>query len=444
LTTPIDNGIIFCMRLQRLWDLTWRFFRLSLVILVGLTALTRSEIPPASPLEQIRAHTRQIEFDYVNWVLQAFGVKFQELALGTVHYFPEQEHPEFKMRYLGLVRDIQVLEAQLNRIYTDPAISDPAAASLDLRRQLDELDQQRRLLTPLAEAVMQRQVAAVAAEMGLTVAGQPVPPVLYKVTSLPMALVVSPRHTIRQDYNISLNPGISVDEQVQLESKVDTALDVSSLVVQIGGVGLYPTMVMETNNIVWLAEIVAHEWIHNYLTIRPLGASYLTSRELHVMNETAASIAGKEIGLRVIGKYYPEYLPPPQSPQDPSTRPPAEPAAFDFRAEMREIRVTVEALLEAGEIEEAEAYMEQRRRYLWENGYQIRKLNQAYFAFYGAYADQPGGAAGEDPVGEAVRNLRAQSDSLASFLRKIGWMWSFEQLQRAVAAESSATSELPR
>jgi hypothetical protein len=76
--------------------------------------------------------------------------------------------------------------------------------------------------------------------------------------------------------------------------------------------------------------------------------------------------------------------------------------------------------------------MEQRRQFFWDNGYLIRKLNQAYFAFYGAYADQPGGAAGKDPVGEAVRKLRQQSDSLADFLNRISWMMSFEQLQRAV------------
>jgi hypothetical protein len=77
--------------------------------------------------------------------------------------------------------------------------------------------------------------------------------------------------------------------------------------------------------------------------------------------------------------------------------------------------------------------MEQRRQLFWDNGYPIRKLNQAYFAFYGAYADIPGGAAGEDPVGPAVRQLRAQSDSLGAFLRRIAQMTSFRQLQEAVA-----------
>jgi hypothetical protein len=77
--------------------------------------------------------------------------------------------------------------------------------------------------------------------------------------------------------------------------------------------------------------------------------------------------------------------------------------------------------------------MEQRRQVFWANGYPIRKLNQAYFAFYGAYADVPGGAAGEDPVGPAVRTLRAQSSSLAAFLKTIAQMSSFHQLQDALA-----------
>jgi len=80
--------------------------------------------------------------------------------------------------------------------------------------------------------------------------------------------------------------------------------------------------------------------------------------------------------------------------------------------------------------------MEARRRVFWENGYQLRKINQAYFAFYGAYADAPGGgAAGDDPVGAAVRALRAQSPSLAVFVNRISWMATFEQLQEATRGE---------
>jgi hypothetical protein len=173
---------------------------------------------------------------------------------------------------------------------------------------------------------------------------------------------------------------------------VDQALNVSSLIVDIGGIGLYPTMVMQTSDLNYLTEVVAHEWIHNYLSLRPLGINYLTSPELRTINETTASIAGREIGRATMERYYPDLVPSPPPPPAPpqADTPVPEPPAFDFRNEMRITRETVDAMLSEGEIEAAEAYMEERRIYLWDNGYQIRKLNQAYFAFHGAYADEPG------------------------------------------------------
>ncbi|HUF38550.1 MAG TPA: hypothetical protein VMN57_08505, partial [Anaerolineales bacterium] len=83
----------------------------------------------------------------------------------------------------------------------------------------------------------------------------------------------------------------------------------------------------------------------------------------------------------------------------------------------------------------AEQYMELRRLFLWDNGYRFRKLNQAYFAFYGAYADTAGGAAVADPIGEAVRLLRDRSSSLKEFMATIGWMDSFGDLEAYLSTE---------
>jgi hypothetical protein len=99
---------------------------------------------------------------------------------------------------------------------------------------------------------------------------------------------------------------------------------------------------------------------------------------------------------------------------------------------MHETRVRVDALLAEGKIQEAEEYMEVRRQFFWEKGFHIRKLNQAYFAFHGAYADTPLGAAGEDPVGAAVRRLWAQSDTLYDFIHTMAWLTSFESLQEVL------------
>ena len=78
--------------------------------------------------------------------------------------------------------------------------------------------------------------------------------------------------------------------------------------------------------------------------------------------------------------------------------------------------------------------MRQRRAVFAEHGYLIRKLNQAYFAFHGAYADEPG-AAGEDPVGPAVKRLRDRSPSLLAFLDTIAPMTSFDELKRALGED---------
>ena len=235
-----------------------------------------------------------------------------------------------------------------------------------------------------------------------------------------------------------LQPDLTVDQAVTLENTMDKRLNVSSLVVDIGGLAAYPTMIMRTSALDWLSNTIAHEWTHIYLGQRPLGMNYETNSQLRTMNETTASIAGDEIGKLVMQRYYPELLAQDStSPQlvshlTSSTNPDKAPASFDFRAEMHTTRVHVDELLAQGKIDEAEAYMDQRRQVFWDNGYPIRKLNQAYFAFNGAYADVPGGAAGEDPVGPAVRALRAQSSSLKDFLERISQMTSFAELQQAV------------
>ena len=396
-----------------------------------------SIVSPGDQSERVRAFTRAIEFDYVSWTIDALGIKLGQAALSTTGYIPESDRSDIVLDVLSQTNQINILEGKLNDVYADPNITDHEAASVEIRHELDDLKGKRAELQPLAESILQEQINEIATQAGLTFGGQAIPPVLYHTTPPPDALIISPRNEIKQIQDISISPGISVDQMDELETKVDEALNVSSLVVGIGGIGLYPTMVMETTDINGLAEVVAHEWIHNYLTLHPLGLSYMNSPELRTMNETVASIAGKELGRAVVQKYYPEYLPPENPPSPPvadENQTPA-PPVFNFNAEMHLTRINTDKLLAEGKIDEAETYMELRRRFFWDNGYHIRKLNQAYFAFYGAYADQPGGAAGADPVGTAVRLLRANSSSLEEFINRIAWMWNFEQLLRAVGSQ---------
>lgn len=414
------------------------FLQWALLVFLLSVLLAYSTPPLTDETGQVRIFTRQIEFDYLEWMFDALGVKLQAGAAGLPAYLDRETRKEVVMEYLRVTQHILEGEAALQRIYADAAIQDKDTAAASLRADLDKNYQRQKQIGPLAEAVLQEQVSQALSDLGLTTLGQPIPSVLYHSTPLPDALVVSKRDIIQQITNISIQPGLTVDEVETLESRIDQRTGASSLVVPIGGVGVYPTMVMQTTSLPWLVDTIAHEWTHNYLTQRPLGMLYDATPELRTMNETTASIAGNEVGKYVIEHYYPELAPKSWTPglvsfpldhPNPGDlpRPP-----FDFRAEMHLTRITVDALLAAGKIDEAEAYMVERQQFFLKNGYLIRKLNQAYFAFYGAYADVPGGAAGEDPVGPAVRALREQSASLADFVNRIAWMTSFEALQKAV------------
>ena len=429
-------GIIIRMiyRLLRFFD----FFVIFLVILFAL----KSDVPKFdSETDRTRAFTRQIEFDYPTWVWNAAWIKIEQATLGAPYLFTRETTKQIVFEYLRVTLNGMNVENRIEQIYADPEIADKESATKLLREQLAGLTARQNELAPFAESVLQAQLSEALAEFGLTTAGQPIPQVLYHTTPTPRALIVSPRNQIAQIANISILPTLTLEQEIKLEDDVAESLDVSTLVVGIGGVGVYPTMVMETTDLRWMLDTIAHEWTHNYLNLRPLGLNYSATPELRTMNETTASIAGNEIGTYVLQKYYPELT----ASRFPSSRDltsfklslrPSrgldDPPPFDFRAEMHETRVTADELLAAGKIEEAETYMEQRRQFLWQNGYLLRKLNQAYFAFHGAYADVPGGAAGEDPVGPAVRALREQSASLADFINTIAWMTSFDQLRQSI------------
>jgi hypothetical protein len=412
------------------WGVALLLWSLTLSLL-----LTYSSVRLQDPLEQVRRFTRADEFDFLSWTLDAAAAKLSQGSLGSTDYLGSEQGRALVLDYAEAIRRSEDLQARLAEIYADPSLADPMAAGAPIAAEWSGARAQLARLQPVAEAVLQEQVAVTLSVIGLGAGGEIFPPVSFRFSRLPDALIVSPRPVIRQDANLQLEPGLPLVEHVALEARVERALDVSALVVPVGGIGTYPTMVQETTALDWVVETIVHEWVHNYLSLRPLGLNYETTAELRTMNETTASLLGTEIGQLVLRRYYPELARPPATPAAPpgEAAPPPEPPAFDFRAEMHTTRERVDALLAEGRIEEAEAYMEARRQIFYDQGYHgLRRLNQAYFAFYGAYADEPGGAAGEDPVGAAVRALRVASDSPLSFLRRMAWMDAYGDLTRAL------------
>ncbi|MDP3062618.1 MAG: hypothetical protein Q8O40_05335, partial [Chloroflexota bacterium] len=125
---------------------------------------------------------------------------------------------------------------------------------------------------------------------------------------------------------------------------------------------------------------------------------------------------------------------------EPGAGPPAPPGVFDFSREMRVTRVHTDALLAQGSIEEAEQYMEERRQLFVQNGYYIRKLNQAYFAFHGTYAES---AASVSPIADELRQLRRESGSVGEFIRRAARFGSYEAFKEGLGAAASNQMSRP-
>ncbi len=402
-----------------------------LAVAIGLLIFARDWPPFGTEEEKLNAIVAQQQFDFLVWEANAFAAKAKAALTGGHLFLTEAERKQLVLDYLALLRRAQELDGQINALYVAPNVADPAAASANLLAELTAVRQQITAVQPLAEAIVQDQVAAVLADEGFDMLRQAWPPVLMHMTPLPTVLIVSPRDRIERIYQRTLAPGLTTPDKEGMETAVTNNLDLSALIVPIGGMGTYPAMVQETSNLNWLAEVTAHEWGHHWMSFYPVGI-YYNDPEVRVINETIASLIDREIGAEVIRRFYPELVPPPPpEPTDPATTPPppTEPPPFDFNAEMAATRIRVDDLLAEGKIEEAENYMEERRQLFVANGYQIRKLNQAYFAFYGAYADRPG-ATGSDPTGPMLQDIRAHSPSLRAFMDTITPIRSRADLER--------------
>ena len=408
--------------------------RLLIPFLVAAIVMTGSVLRLEKPLDKARLFTAGIEYDYIAWTLSAVNEKAGQAQINAVQRLSPQQQSRAVIRYFELVRELESTRGQIQILYSDPDVMDAETAAAELVAQQHALEDTLNDLAALTEAILQHQVSQVLADAGLGFLVQQVPPVLFHSTPLPTALIVSPRDTIRQDVNLSLLADLSLEEITRLEADVEAYMNVSALVEDVGGIGVYPTMVQRASSLEWTLNTITHEWTHNYLSLHPLGIRYNKTPELRTMNETTASIVGSEISSAVQARFYPDYLAG-STKVNVGAAKAADPARFDFYHEMHVTRVRVDELLAEGKVQEAEAYMEERRIEFVKNGYMIRKLNQAYFAFHGAYAEGVEGAAGQDPVGPAVRALRAQSDSVVDFLRRIARMNSFEDLQQSISQD---------
>ena len=245
------------------------------------------------------------------------------------------------------------------------------------------------------------------------------PPVDVELTSPPRVLTVSPRDDIRIARSVLLDPDLSLDEIERIEAAVEADGRWSALVDTIGGLGAYPAIVRDTRSYASTVDTIAHEWTHNYLFFYPLGFHFFDNRDLRTINETVANMVAAEVAHAVLIA-------------SPAVQPRSLPALdrTESDAILFQLRRDVDDLIADGRIEQAEALMESTRRELVAIGRNFRRINQAFFAANGVYADTP---ASSSPIGPLLRALRDDAGSLTAFIAVVREVDSLADLESAVA-----------
>lgn len=479
--TPPDFNRFFSLAFLR--RSSWTAIALLLALLLIGGSVPRS-IPTRAHI--IKAAAALPDFNFLSWELDALGRTIfagQELPHEMLG---EKAQVELVRGYFGRKNRIGDLEEELNRLVSELA---PAAvekldsgqgvrasarepegmnsfaesgngpghllAIEETRLELAALRRQQAADRSLVEEVIQLQVREEIRRASLGLPGFVWPPVQFAFIEPPLKLTVSPRDRISTLHSRVLQAEYDPVTLEESERSIEDRTDLSAHITRIGGMAVFPAMVVESSSLEWVFETVAHEWVHHYLFLFPLGLRYASSDDATTLNETVAEIVGAEIAGRLTRRLYD------------TTKPSAEvagtsnedgscacntadmwtqtyeseqsrwerygrPMPFDFQRAMRETRRHVDTLLEAGLVETAETYMEGRRRFLVANGYPLRVLNQAYFAFHGSYGT---GAAASNPIGPMLQQLRAESDDLAHFLRQVRWFTSLSDLEKSLQTD---------
>ncbi len=358
---------------------------------------------------------RFAEYRYSIWRWEAETLAGTLLRIAGVTHTPgPTEEEEALRRYFALT----------SRIRAELDTSDPDATLIDV------LLRERAAYENTVEAAVARRIAAAARTAGLD---EPLPlfdavrilwpPVAFELTQPPQLLVISPRDRIERERVILLRNDLSLRDIERIESEANDE-DHVSLVVSIGGLAAYPAILREDRSYWSVVETAAHEWVHHYLAFYPLGQQWLAGSEGEILNETVANVAGRELAA-LVHRLFPMEFADGLDGRGPEGPPPD----IDFRAEMRALRLEVDRLLAEGRVSEAEQLMEEKRRYFAEHGIYIRKLNQAYFAFYGTYADEP---ASSSPIGPKVERVWELTGHVGEFLRRMREVRTEEDLDRLI------------
>jgi len=337
--------------------------------------------------------------------------------------------------YFQLGEELAGLRGRLAQAAARDGGSSGDVAGLEI--EIEGVESERLHLRNDVEEELEAVISAALSEHGFSSRlGMIFPPVDIRMDKPPRLLVTSPRDRIVRTHDVLLDPAVTIEQSEEIEEALREKWDLSAVVEGIGGVATFPALVVDTQSLHGTLRLTSHEWLHHYLFFRPLGFNMFSSPEMLTLNETLANMFGSEIGDQAFVALG-GVVPPPGDQRTAEELQAADGDRFDYSSEMRKTRQRVDQLLADGEIEAAESYMEERRKLFVVNGYRIRKINQAFFAFHGTYADSPTSVS---PIAGQLEEYRALMPDLGTFVTTMSKVSSYPQflelLERLKASAS--------
>lgn len=388
---------------------------LILLFLVGLTFASTIAASFVVPLAS------RDDFNVVAWELRNIPNKWLYLSGAALRGHPSREEEDARIAsFLDLSARIDRLEG---RAAGDPLAAEERATLVDRRDEIENL----------VEAAIEGRLTATLEELGLE-SSMPLfpharwvfPPVDVEFDDPPNELAISRRDRIELLEQRALRQDLTLQDVIAIETEREQSGEESAHIAPLAGAATYPSLVRPPTTYQEMVEIVAHEWVHQYLFFHPLGRGIEAGSRLRVLNEAVATIAGAELSRFFLLQH-------PLAPPYDRLAVPQE-STVDVDAALTALRTDVDALLAFGQVDAAEALMETRRRALAEQGVLFRRINQAFFAFRNTYATEAGST---DPLGDKVLALRARSETIASFLREAAALDSEAGLDRLLSAPSA-------
>ena len=363
-------------------------------------------------------------YDLIQWEFSNFMSKWLHKLTRSMPWSDLSEEDKRRQvdEFFEINAEVQRVQASLRQAVADANSGDSAEVTY-IEGLLEALVEKRNGLRNDVEETIEGVISSIVEDQDLTVLwGILIPPVDVRLGDTPKLLVTSPRDRIERMDNVLIASDVRNEDRVMIEQTLFDESNLAALVLNIGGVATYPASIPGSQSLHWTLQIAAHEWLHHYFFFRPLGQNMFNTVNMQVLNETAADLAGREIGdlafLALGGTIPTPRIAVPEEP--PSSE---EDGLFDYDKEMRTTRLRTDELLGAGMIEEAERYMEERRQIFVDNGYLIRKINQAFFAFNGTYAENP---ASVSPIGNQLHEFRDLSPDIGTFISRLSGISSYE------------------